>query len=275
MNDLPEIELETPKKQKKSEAKKAYQYVTTAILSVVMIAVIAALAMVFIQVARGQKPNLFGYRVYYVMTDSMTPSIKVGDVLIERVFDPEKDAALLTEDTVISYVGAYGDYKGMSITHRIIEGVHYDKAHGKYVVTTQGTKEGATIDPPVPVENIEAVMVRKSSLITGLYSVFKSTAGLICITVIPCAFMIAGLLFKLFIQLKTKKPKETVSPEAAQKAEAERQAVIEAMKKKFVEEFVKKEGEINAEKPDMNKVSDKKPPEDTADGSSSTEDKSE
>ena len=93
-----------------------------------------------------------------------------------------------------------------------------------------GTKSGATPDPPVPLENIQAVMIKKLPILGGFYRFIMSTAGLLTIIILPMAIMLAFLVYRLVAHIKKPIEKEqSISVEEYKKKEQEiaRKAVEE------------------------------------------------
>ena len=205
----------------------------TVVLSAVLVAVIIAFIAIMVQVGQGKAPSLFNHRFYYIVTDSMTPNINVGDVILSKTVT-EKDTDLFVEGAVITYTAETGVMKGKEVTHRIVKGVHFDEELNDFVVTTKGDKAGAKEDDPVRLSRISAVMVRKTALISWFIGVFKNGAGFALIFALPLGIMLFCLIFKLISTIRT--PATQKEQPEAEHTEQER---IEEIKKKAVEEYVK------------------------------------
>ena len=65
-------------KETKSLAKKIFNIVWYVIFALVVVCLLS----VGITLLRGEQPSLFGYQMYYVLTDSMTGTIDKDDVVI-------------------------------------------------------------------------------------------------------------------------------------------------------------------------------------------------
>ena len=59
------------------------------------------------------KPNIFGYRVFYIPTESMMPVINPGDFVIGVPVD--------YEDVQVGDIVTYKSKRGITICHRVIE----------------------------------------------------------------------------------------------------------------------------------------------------------
>lgn len=238
--------------KKTSKAKSIYSKVTMVIAFVALTVVIVAFISLFAQVAGGKKPSIFGYRLYFILTDSMTPELEVNDSILSEVINGGDEARdRVKEGDVITFVAAYGPQTGLTITHKVIKAPYFDSELGKEVVLTQGVKEGAPVDPPVPIENIQAVMVRRLPFIGKFYKFVMSGVGLALLIVVPLVLMLGILVFRLITEIRRKeKPltPEQVAEKAAYEAEIKRKAVEEyilleerkaEIARKAVEEYIK------------------------------------
>lgn len=215
--------------------KKVIGNIVSALLAIIFVAVLVCFIVIVVQVGQGKTPTLFGYRFYYILTDSMTPNLAVGDVIVSKATDVD-DAELYTVGAVVTYTAESGVMAGNSVTHRIVEGVHYDESVGDYVVLTCGDKAGATVDAPVRLSSINAVMVRKASFMSWLVRVFRNGYGFVLIFVLPLAVMLVCLVIRLISLIK--KPANV-----AEDADDERDKRVEEIKKQAVEEYLRSKEE--------------------------------
>ncbi len=199
----------------------------TIVLSVVFVAVLIAFVAIMVQVGQGKAPSLFNHRFYYIVTDSMTPNINVGDVILSKTVN-ENDTELFVEGVVITYTAESGTMKGREVTHRIVKGVHFDETINDFVVLTKGDKAGAKVDDPVRLSTINAVMVKKTAFISWILGVFKNGAGFAFIIALPLVIMLVCLIWKLITTIRTP---------AVEKAQTEEER-IEEIKRKAVEEYL-------------------------------------
>lgn len=193
-------------------------FVFLAVAVVVMASVLAA------QKNRGI-PQIFGYSMMNIKTDSMSPTLKPGDmIVIKRNVDfytlqPDKD--VITFETV---------YEDMPIikTHRIVE-----KGTGKAGVTTYKTKGDNENDPDVdPVYADSIIGVWNNVRVPHLGAVMeflKTQLGIMLCVILPLTILFIWQLYK-FIML--------IAENKKQKALAEVSVDIEAEKQKAVEEYI-------------------------------------
>ena len=226
-------------------SKKIFNIISTAIVSVVFVVVVCTCLSLIIQMAGGKKPSLFGYRFYYVLTDSMTPTLEVNDVILSEVLKPEEVQKDLEVGDIVTYDVEYGDLKGVTITHRVVSTAYFDEEYDRLCIKTQGDKLGAPVDEPVPVENVQAVMVKKVNALSSFYRFFSSRVGLIGVVVVPFAIMMGVLIFRLITIIKkpekeedTQTPAPALPPEEIAKRAVEEYIAIEAKKKEIAERAV-------------------------------------
>lgn len=194
-----------------------------------MLIVLLACFYLCFQILRGNKPSVLGYRFYYILTDSMTPELQVNDVILSKVINDVDQAKQVKEGDVITFIVDEGVLKGMTITHKVITEPYFDEVRNQTVVITMGTKQGATPDAPVPLESIQAVMVRKLGFFAKMYNFVTSHYGMLILIIAPMSVIVAILAIRLTRTVKN------------QPMEGEKQLTPEEIAKKAVEEFKQKE----------------------------------
>ena len=159
---------------------------------------VVCLAIVVIQRVRGQVPTLFNHSVFIIITDSMTPELKPGDViLVEHV-----NANEIKQGDYVTYNGVTGEYSGKIITHKVVQ--EPSIIDGKYYYQTQGIKMGAPLDPIISEDELIGRCVTKLTVVTFFYKIFSNIFGFIFLIVIP----LVGMLVMQFIQLINDKDTE-------------------------------------------------------------------
>lgn len=174
--------------------------------SIVIAAEIIIIIFIVVTKISGGAPSLFGYRMYVIVSPSMSPEINVGDVIISKMYENET----LAVDDVIQYQGKSGDVAGKIITHKIIS------IDGEGKDATIVTKGVANTDPDSPIRgsDVIAVMKYKTVIIGPMYKVFTSTAGFIFLVMLPLAGMIAYEIVNLAIEIRKEKAKEEEEKDA-------------------------------------------------------------
>ena len=100
----------------KEKNNKIGKILMTVLRVIIGIAFAAFILVVCLQRFSNNKISFFDFRMFTVVSQSMTPKYDIGDVLISKETDPSK----IKEGDVISYLGKYGDFSGKVITHRVV-----------------------------------------------------------------------------------------------------------------------------------------------------------
>ena len=161
--------------------------VLTALLVVIEI---VAIAFIVITKTSGGEPSLFGYKLYVIVSESMEPEIMVGDVILSKEYDGQE----LKVGDVVTFIGKEGKVLGQPVTHKIIS-VTEDK------VVTQGVANTSP-DPEMNLDEIKAIMIRKTVVIGAIYSIISTTWGFVLLVIIPIALMAGGELIRLIKVMK-------------------------------------------------------------------------
>lgn len=127
------------------------------------------------------KDEIFGFKTYVIVSDSMNPKLKVGDIIITKKVATEN----LKPNDVISYQGLTSDFKDKIITHKIEYVTKEDK---RYIFYTKGTANN-TMDPAVYEEQIYGKMVYKSFVFSRISRIVRTKIGFLLIVLIPILFM--------------------------------------------------------------------------------------
>ena len=143
------------------------------ITTVILILMIALVVFIFISRANGHTPAIFGNRIYRVQTDSMVPTLNVGDVILVHDADPE-DIHL---GDIITYRKLSGSLAGQTITHRVAQ--EPEMRNGVWYYRTKGDREGAPLDDEITYSQVEGKYVSTLAFLNDIYSFFLSPKGLI------------------------------------------------------------------------------------------------
>ena len=142
--------------------------------TVLLLAATALVIAVFVLRITGAKPKAFGYYVFNVASDSMTPVLEVGDVILVKVCDP----ADIHKGDIITYHAVSGQMAGKDITHKVVEEPQTDTG-GTVRITTKGIKPGAITDPIVTGEQVLGKYVMTLKAMSFIYSIFRKWYGLL------------------------------------------------------------------------------------------------
>lgn len=157
-----------------------------------LLIILEIFAILFIVVGKmsGNTPTLFGHQMYIIVSPSMEPEINVGDVIISEKYDGGE----LEVGQVVTYYGTRGDVAGKMITHKIVE-IDGDK------IITQGVAN-TNPDPAIRRDEVRSVMKRNTVVLSAVYSVISTTAGFICLVILPLVAMIVSEIVGLVLEVK-------------------------------------------------------------------------
>jgi len=211
---------EESKEKKPLTRKKVVSVVLTILLVIVIVA--AVIAVVHIKTAKD--PSIFGYGVYTVVSGSMTPTLKVGDVIFVKKVT---DSAELGKGDIITFRGQ-GKLSGKVVTHRIVsDGV---EANGK--ITTCGDANYGLQDDPITMDDVIGKMVRKSVVFSALHRAFTSKVGFALIVVVPLSVLLIFQFVNFIRACKMDKDGNVKGEESEQsQEEKDRQLIEEYLKR--------------------------------------------
>ena len=169
---------------------------------------------------KDEVPSIGGTFPLIVLTDSMYPDIKSGDLIICNTAEAED----VKVNDVISFFDPAGN--GTSIvTHRVIEIVEED---GEILFRTRGDNNNTEDKELVPAENLVGVYKMRIAGAGHIAMFMQSTAGLIVCVVLPIILLVGYDLIRRRIYEKSKKEDtdallaelEALRAEKAEKEEA-------------------------------------------------------
>ena len=153
---------------------------------------------------KNEVPSIGGNAPLIVLTGSMDPTIKAGDLIVTKKVDA-KDVKV---DDVISFFDPEGNGSSI-VTHRVI-GIEIDETSGEIFFRTQGDNNDIADMTPVPAENLVGRWEGTRFWGLGYVVLFtQSTVGIIVII----AVIVAGIFVYMMIR-KRIQDKETDSLKA-------------------------------------------------------------
>lgn len=142
----------------------------------------------------GKTPSVFGFKAMTVLTGSMKPKIKPGDLVI--VSNIKNYNSIKVGDTV-----TYKSKENILITHRI-SGI--DNKGGSRTFITKGDANPVADVEPVTQNQLEGTYVTKIPYIGYAEMFVKTGAGIISLIVIPLILIMGIEIKSYFKKSKTK-----------------------------------------------------------------------
>lgn len=142
--------------------------------------------------------SFFKYRMFTVVSGSMEPKYKIGDVLISKEVDP---STIKVGDT-ISYLGVRGDFRDKVITHQVI-GIEKD-SNGDRIFRARGLNN-LVEDPEVMEEQLYGVVIYKVLILSFLYRIVSTNIGFYAFIIIPLMYIIGYEIISVLLKKEEQK----------------------------------------------------------------------
>ena len=134
-------------------------------------------------ISKDKVPDFGGVMPLIVLTDSMYPDIKSGDIIICKTVDPDD----VNEEDVIAFFDPAGNGTTV-VTHKVIEVI---EENGERYFRTEGINNNAPDKLPVPEKNLVGKYVDIRFPFAGNVAIFmQSTWGFILCIFVPMAAFI-------------------------------------------------------------------------------------
>ena len=172
------------------------------ILIVVLVPVLALNLTLIIKsyTNKDEVPSFGGYLPMIVLTDSMSPTIYSGDLVIDHTVDP----ATLKVDDIISYYDPESQSGDSIVTHRITEITKTDD--GKVAFMTKGDFNNAADKTPVPADKVVGLYQFRIPNGGNVAMFMQTTTGLIVCVVVPLILLVAYDVIRRKMYDKKNKP---------------------------------------------------------------------
>ncbi len=183
-------------------------------------------------------PEINGKCLINILSDSMSPTFKSGDMIIGEIISDDKKSQLQVNDVITYYTDLNSDGKAELNSHRII-GVNYDET-GKTVIsyTTKGdntqTNVAADKEPVLCQKVICKWTGAKLSGIGTVISFLQTSKGFLLCIVLPLLLFFLYELYRFiiaFINLKNNGKKQLTAAEE------------ELIKQRAIEEYLRQKEE--------------------------------
>ena len=149
---------------------------------IVWIFVLLVIFVILVQRIFNNQVSIGSYRMFTVVTGSMDPVYKVGEVVISKEVDP---STIKKGDDVV-YLGEKNDFKDKIVTHRVIK---IENKDGEYYFTTKGVNNDYS-DPVISSNQIYGKVVYKPVVLSFLSGILNTKLGFYLLIFVPVAFLI-------------------------------------------------------------------------------------
>ena len=167
---------------KKIRNNKVYKISSTIIKALFSFIVILIVLVIFIQRVSNNNATLGGYSIFTIISSSMVPEYKVGDMVIAK----EKNMADINIGDDVVYLGKEADFKDKIVTHRVISKTNVD---GKYIFETKGISNEIA-DPKIDESQIKGVVIFKGVIISAISRLVNNMYGFYFLLFVPLSILI-------------------------------------------------------------------------------------
>ena len=161
----------------------------------VWVLVILIVSVIVVQKVSNNKLTVANYSIYNVVTESMVPKYKVGDMLLARRVDTN---TLVVGDDIV-YLGKEGTFNNKIVTHQIVQ---IDNENGIRKFHTKGIANFIE-DPVITSDQIYGKILTKLNILSFLGRITSNQYGFYFIIIIPTVI----LVFQIFMDVINSKKK--------------------------------------------------------------------
>ena len=146
--------------------------------------------------------SFFGLKIYSIVTGSMEPKYKIGDVILVK----EVDFDDIKVGDVIAYLGMENDLKDKVITHQVESILHEGD---KNIFYTKGIASNI-MDPPVYEEQVYGKVVCKFFILSIIRKMINNVWGFFFVVLLPLVILFVFEFKEVKILFKIKKRAENI-----------------------------------------------------------------
>lgn len=176
-------------------------------------------------------PSIGGKSPISVLTDSMAPTFRAGDLIICDMLTDAEKSSLEVGDVITYYVDLDGDRINEINSHRITE--KYDDGGYVYYITQGDNKETNPTPDANPVSYDKVICRYTGKRIPGLgafLSFLQTSLGFLLVIVLPLVAFFIYELYRFISALLEVRGKKAGGLSAAEEEEIKRRAIEEYLK---------------------------------------------
>jgi len=186
---------------KSLKEKKYYKVLKVVFETLAFIVLIGFVFSVFLQRFSNNKLSIFNYRMFTVISGSMEPKYKIGDVLIAKETDPKT----IKVGDIVSYLGNSGSFKDKVVTHQVTK---IEQVGDKLYFRTKGLAN-LVEDPPVSENQLYGKVIYKCAIISLVYKIVSTNIGFYLFIIIPVLVIISSEIIGTMLEKEEKKRKQS------------------------------------------------------------------
>ncbi len=160
-----------------------------------VIFIVLILLVVILQRVTKNNASIGGIRIFNIVTESMVPEYKVGDILISKSTSLDK---IKVGDDIV-YLGNKDTFTGKVVTHRVID--IEKNEDGTYLFHTKGIANTAE-DPVVSGSQVYGVIIYKTVILSLISKIINNLYGFYFLIFTPLTILIVVKIIKIYQERK-------------------------------------------------------------------------
>lgn len=182
---------------KKIKENKFLSFLGNFIYTILVMLVVLILLVVALQRFSNNTLTIGGVRIFNILTGSMEPEYKVGDILITKEIDPKE--IKIGDD--ITYLGKEGDFAGKIVTHRVIAVIPGENEEYRFI--TQGLTNSIA-DPEITASQIQGKVIYRTVILSFISKLVNNLYSMYFVIVVPMAIIIFVNVRRIYLDIVNK-----------------------------------------------------------------------
>lgn len=174
---------------------KALKIIGNILYYLLVIFIVLILLVVILQRVTKNNASIGGIRIFNIVTESMVPEYKVGDILISKSTSLDK---IKVGDDIV-YLGNKDTFAGKVVTHRVID--IEKNEDGTYLFHTKGIANTAE-DPVVSGSQVYGVIIYKTVILSFISKIINNLYGFYFLIFTPLTILIVVKIIKIYQERK-------------------------------------------------------------------------
>ena len=183
---------------KNEKIKKIFKIIKGIINTIIVAVVLSFVLIVCLQRFSNNRISFFNYRIFKVVTGSMEPKYKIGDILIAKETEPSK----IKIGDSISYLAQKGEIRNNVVTHEVVNITKSE--NGEYLFHSKGLVN-LVEDPVVHESQLYGVVVYKTKLLSFVRRIISTDIGMLLLIIIPILYIIISEMIVTLIEKEEKR----------------------------------------------------------------------
>ena len=167
----------------KKNTNKGLKIAGNIVFVVLLVFILILLITIVIGNINGVSPSIFGCRILYVASGSMTPTVPIGSMVVIQAVKPDD----IIQGDIVTYKGV----GSILVTHRVVS-VSYDKKS----IITRGDANKSNDPLQVDMDNVVGKMVFQLPFMGALLMFFKYGPGLYILIACVVVIILLSIIFK-------------------------------------------------------------------------------